>query len=420
MCAVYRVRWAEDPSIERAIKVMIDDNPGAAERFSAEARLLISLDHPNVLKVYELIDEEPPWIVMELLAGRDLEEHRDTVDPLRPDKVAEWFADLANGLQKVHDLGVVHRDLKPSNVMLGTDGVPRLIDFGVARDTSAARVTKAGIVVGTASYLPPELFMDSDPQHLQDQPEADVYSLAQTLCELLINRPIHDPERFQGPKLLVMIMQDKITRPFLDPREWDSNIPDGLAAIVIDATEQLPEDRIRSAKELERRLRVWLAERRATDRAPLSRATAQTLPPPPASRPASPTPRPRRSGLLGGLLGVGGLGLVGLGLVSIVALGAIGVAVLVQFAPDASERAVRTSLQATIASQSAELYACVEPPSASAFSLAIDTDSGSIRGVEVRGITDALAVRCLEDRVGAWNIPNVERPVRVEVPIRFH
>ncbi|MEZ4322486.1 MAG: protein kinase [Myxococcota bacterium] len=424
MCAVYRVRSAADPDVERAIKVMIDVHPGANERFAAEARLLISLDHPNVLKVYELVEENPPWIVMELLAGRDLEEHRDTVDHYRPEQLALWFADLAQGLQKVHDLGVVHRDLKPSNIMLGTDGVPRLIDFGVARDTTAARVTKAGIVVGTASYLPPELFLESNPQHLQDQPVADVYSLGQTLCELLINRPIHDPDEFHGPKLLVSIMQDKISRPHLDPREWDTNIPKGLADIVIDATQQLPEDRIDSARELERRLRAWLEQRARVERAPLSRSDVKTLPPPPTGGTSGPSEprqvRPRRSGgWLGGLLGMGAVGIVGLAVVGMLALGGLGIGLLVMFAPDAGQRTVAAAVEASIAGDSEAVQACVAGAGAKGFELDVVVARGSVKTVRIGGVSDPAAKACLEARVRSWSLPVVGGDVRVSIPVQL-
>jgi serine/threonine-protein kinase len=426
MCAVFRVRSPEDGT-ERAVKIMTDTNESAATRFTAEAKLLISLDHPNVLKVHTLHEEDPPWIVMDLLAGRDLEEHRDTEDPMRPDQIAAWFADLANGLQAVHDLGVVHRDLKPSNVMLGTDGVPRLIDFGVARDTSAARITKAGIVVGTASYLPPELFLESNPQHLQDQATADVYALGQTLCELLINRPVHDPEHFNGPKLLVQIMQDKITRPHLDPREWDDKIPDALATIVIDATQQLPEDRIQTARELEDRLRAWLHSRKAREAAPVSRADVKTLPPPPTSTSIAPTATrtaapPKRGGshVVNTLLGMGAVGLVGVGLVALVVVLVVGVAALMAFAPqgDPAAEAVTAALQASLKADADTVYDCVEPAGVGEFSLSVVADGGQYVSVGA-DVADGAALSCIRGVVEGWPAPDVGQRTAVSLPVRF-
>ena len=427
MCAVFRVRCQAD-GVERAIKVMTDTNESASTRFAAEARLLISLDHPNVLKVHELHEDDPPWIVMDLLAGRDLEEHRDTEDPMRPDQIAAWFANLANGLHAVHQLGVVHRDLKPSNIMLGTDGVPRLIDFGVARDTSAARITKAGIVVGTASYLPPELFLESNPQHLQDQATADVYALGQTLCELLINRPVHDPESFNGPKLLVQIMQDKITRPYLDPREWDENIPDALATIVIDATQQLPEDRIPSAHDLEDRLRAWLHSRQAREAAPLSRADVRTLPPPPTSTSIAPTaartnqpPKRGWSRVINTLLGMGAVGLVGVGLVGLFGVLLAGVALLMAFAPsptDPAVDAVTAAVQSSLRADAEAVHACVQPAGVGAFSLSVVADGGAYTSVST-DLTDPAVLGCVRSVVAAWPAPDVGEAVTVTVPVRF-
>lgn len=323
MCAVYRATRADAPDEQRAIKVLLDDDPALEQRFAYEAELLIALDHPNLLDVYELHPadperEQPAWIVMELLAGHDLEAHRDRADPLGPEQVARWMADIAQGLQTVHDRGVMHRDIKPSNIMLGDDGLPRLIDFGIARVAGSARLTTAGMVVGTASYLPPEVFTSPNPGELQDQPPTDVYALGQTLCELLINRAIHDPKVFKGADRMTRIMSDKLSRPYLDPREWDSKIPAGLAQIVIDATKQEPDERIGTAAELERRLRAWLTDRSRRDQAPVNRVDVSLLPPPPGRPSMPPTPPPSRRGAGVALLGAGAIGVVGVGGIGIV------------------------------------------------------------------------------------------------------
>lgn len=345
MCAVYRVTSEADPTVERAVKVLLDDDPAMEARFIAEAELLASLDHPNLIDVFELHradpdQDQPAWIVMELLGGRDLEELRDDAEALSPDQVARWFADVAQGLQRVHERGIVHRDIKPSNLMLGHDGSPRLIDFGIARQTSSAHQTRAGVVVGTASYLAPEMFLESTNSHLQDDPRSDVYGLGQTLCELLIRKPIHEPAEHRGPDRLIKIMRDKISRPHLDPRQWDPSVPKGLAQVVIDATRQEPSERITTAAGLEQRLRAYLAERAGAGvTAPVNRVNSASLPPPPtpgttrrALAPSLPPQSAPTGGGFGRWIGVGVVGLVGLGLLTAVVLTAASLMLALVFA----------------------------------------------------------------------------------------
>jgi eukaryotic-like serine/threonine-protein kinase len=270
MCAVFRGRSLSDSTQDRAIKVLYDNAPNAVERFIDEARLLNEIEHKNVIKVDHIESEErPPWIVMQMLAGYDLEEGREE-GAMQPTRAAEIFADVANGLATVHSMGVRHRDIKPANIMMSHDGVAHLIDFGIARDTSKAHLTQQGFVVGTASYLPPEIFIEDDPGAIQDSEQADVYALGQSLCEVLSGSAVHSREG-AGTTQMVAIIKDKMDRPHLDPREWRPGVPDALAEIVIAATMQEPAERISTAIEFEERLRQWLAERGSTEAAPVSR-----------------------------------------------------------------------------------------------------------------------------------------------------
>ncbi len=339
MSAVWRVRHDGEPGLERAVKVLIDQTPTSVDRFIAEARLLTQIEHPNVLRVHALeADTRPPWIVMELLAGRDLDEelHRG---PMEPERAARLIADVANGLAMVHGLGVRHRDIKPANVMVGRDGVGRLIDFGIAREIASSHVTSHGFVVGTAAYLPPEVFDEDSPQQAQDSEVADVYALGQTLCEVLSGQPVY-PRQGSGAALLARMMREKLERPHLDPREWRAVVPDDLAEIVIAATAREPKDRVPSAGALEERLRGWLEQRHSFEAAPITRVNPMALPPPPsgktpaatappAATPPSPSPKRRTSLVLSA-----GLATVLLG--GIAALTVLGVAALWWLAPGAS------------------------------------------------------------------------------------
>ncbi|HHO51299.1 MAG TPA: serine/threonine protein kinase, partial [Deltaproteobacteria bacterium] len=327
MCAVYRVR-PEAGGPECAIKMLLDHSEAARERFAREAQLLQRIDHPNVVRVHELRLERRPWLVMDLLVGRDLLERMRHEGPMDPEWAARLFVDLADGLATVHELGVRHRDIKPANIMLGDDGIPRLIDFGIARDVANAHITQKGFVVGTASYLPPEVFTEDDTRNAQDAVEADVYALGQTLWEVLTGSPLHEGTK-EGTEasLLVRIMRDKLDRPHLDPRTLAPHVPDGLAEVVSRATARELAERTPSARILAEDLKRWLSRRSSAEELapvtwmdprsliPLQRAAPTPVPIPVTIEPtAAPTPaRPRRR-WLGGLIRavIGALGMVGM------------------------------------------------------------------------------------------------------------
>jgi len=145
-------------------------------RFLREARIAGSLSHPNLVRVYDIAEHEGvPCIVMELLEGGTLEEGRLS---------AEEATQVADGLAYAHARGVVHRDLKPGNLLRTRDGVLKIADFGIARAVEETRVTQIGTVLGTLRYLAPEQAEGRDVG-----PEADVYSLAVVLDELLAEKP---------------------------------------------------------------------------------------------------------------------------------------------------------------------------------------------------------------------------------------
>jgi hypothetical protein len=178
MAVVYAAR---DTEIRRrvALKVLaahLAGDPDFRARFLREARIAGSLSHPNLVRVYDIDEHDGlPCIVMELLEGGTLEGGTLT---------SAEAAQVAEGLAYAHARGVVHRDLKPSNLLRTSDGVVKLADFGIARAAEETRLTQIGTVLGTLRYLSPEQAEGRDVG-----PEADVYSLAVVLNELLTEEP---------------------------------------------------------------------------------------------------------------------------------------------------------------------------------------------------------------------------------------
>jgi eukaryotic-like serine/threonine-protein kinase len=188
-----RVWRAADEMLDRAVAVKemrIDgtdpeDTRTRRERTLREARATARIDHPNVVRVYDVVDEgERLWIVMELVEGRSLEQIVTTDGPQGPRETARVGLGLVAALRRVHAAGVLHRDIKPGNVLI-EDGERRVVltDFGIAAMQDAKALTMAGMLVGSPDYMAPER-VSGRPQG----PPSDVWSLGATLCAALGGR----------------------------------------------------------------------------------------------------------------------------------------------------------------------------------------------------------------------------------------
>ncbi len=179
MATVWRAR---DIRLDRlvAVKRPHPGPPGddSAARLSREARAAASLNHPNLITVYDFgTDETGPYLVMELVDGPTLQ---DMAGRLESAEVIDMGARLADALATIHAAGVVHRDVKPANVIMSERG-PLLTDFGIATDPDAtAELTQPGMVVATPSYAAPEVLGGEAPT-----PASDVYSLGVVIDELI-------------------------------------------------------------------------------------------------------------------------------------------------------------------------------------------------------------------------------------------
>jgi len=172
----------------RAIKVLRPEyarDPGAVARFVRERTALVLFRHPNVVTLHDMVVEgDRLALVMDLVEGGDLGDHlRARGGALAAGEAAELTAQVGDALAAAHRAGIVHRDLKPANVLMD-GGQVRLGDFGIARIAGEASITTAGIMVGTAAYLAPEIIKGHEPG-----PAADVYAAGITLHELLTGQP---------------------------------------------------------------------------------------------------------------------------------------------------------------------------------------------------------------------------------------
>ena len=178
---------------KRAIKVLprkkVSDK-SYLDRFYLEARAAASLNHPNVVRIYDICSEDDThYMVMEYVQGSDLYEVVKSTGPLSIDKAVEYTSQAAVGLAHAHERELVHRDIKPANLLLTTNGVVKILDLGLALvnqdETASLTLLYNERIMGTADYLSPEQAVNS---HEVDH-RADIYSLGCTLYFLLTGHP---------------------------------------------------------------------------------------------------------------------------------------------------------------------------------------------------------------------------------------
>ena len=268
MGAVYRARQVS-LNREVAVKVLLAGDFASQpfqQRFRREAETAASLNHPNIVSIYEVGEHEgQPFFSMELIEGRNLAELvREKALPARD--ATQLLKTIAEAVHYAHERGLLHRDLKPSNVLVDVVGVPHVTDFGLAKKfesglelsvegkgpASAAAsqpstqdplnsLTLTGQVLGTPNYMPPE---QADPKRGQLSAASDVYSLGAMLYQLLTGRPPFMAETLTQTLRLVVESEP------VSPRVLNPAMPSDLETICLKCLEKDSERRYSSAKEL--------------------------------------------------------------------------------------------------------------------------------------------------------------------------
>ena len=254
-----------------ALKTLPPNMPDDSElfvRFLNEAGAVAALQHPNIVQVYEVSQHNGrPYFTMEFVEGCSLAQLIRDGAPLPPREAAALVQTVAQAVAHAHQRGIVHRDLKPANILITTNGVPKVTDFGLAKHLGLeSGMTQTGTVVGTPSYMAPEQALGS--RQLVSVP-ADIYALGAILFELLTGRP-----PFKAATILETLDLVRSQEP-VPPRRLQPGVPRDLETICLKCLAKEPAKRYAQALDLAEDLRRYLNNEpiRARPVGPVGRAT---------------------------------------------------------------------------------------------------------------------------------------------------
>jgi serine/threonine protein kinase len=252
MGVVYK---AEDTRLKRlvALKFLsphLTADAIAKERFIREAQAASALDHPNICTIYE-IDETAAspdlqfteglgqlFICMAYYAGETLKETM-IEGGLPLGQIMNIAVQIAQGLAKAHENGIVHRDIKPANIMITKDGLVKILDFGLAKLTGETRLTRSGVTAGTLSYLSPEQAQNQEVDH-----RSDIWSLGVLLYQMTTGKLPFDGEYD------LAILYSIVNKDPTPASQLNSNIPAELEQVISRALQKPPHDRYASMQKM--------------------------------------------------------------------------------------------------------------------------------------------------------------------------
>lgn len=234
----------EDPTLERCVAIKILPpkllrNQDALHRFLREAKVAARLDHPNIIKVFDIDEENGIYhIVMEFVEGVTLREYLETRKSFPLDETLHLFRQICSAIDYAHQQKVIHRDLKPENIMVVQGRTIKVMDFGIAVMDDRHSVTEAGVLVGTIAYVSPE-----QARGMIADARSDIYSLGVLFFEMLTGRLPFDAT---NPSEM---LQKHLNEKPLSPLQCNPALPPGVEGIVYKTLEKDPADRYQRVEE---------------------------------------------------------------------------------------------------------------------------------------------------------------------------
>jgi eukaryotic-like serine/threonine-protein kinase len=237
---------AFDEKLQRvvAIKVLAPEMAAtspARKRFLREARTSAAIRHENVVAIHAVEDEPIPYLVMEYIPGKTLQQRLDEQGPLDLADVLRLGKQIADGLAAAHAQGLIHRDIKPGNILLegGVTERVKITDFGLARTADDASLTQSGLIAGTPMYMAPE---QAQGQKLDQR--ADLFSLGSVLYQMLSGRP---PFRAANTVAVLRRVVEDAPRPI---PEIIPEVPEWVCRLIGHLHAKQPDDRYQTAQEI--------------------------------------------------------------------------------------------------------------------------------------------------------------------------
>jgi serine/threonine protein kinase len=227
---------------------MLRKKPEIIERFRNEAVILSQLNHPNIVALYDYVENENGYfIIMEYIEGETLAEYIETTTgPIPERRAISLFLKILDALQYAHGKNVLHRDIKPSNFIVLPDNDIKILDFGIAKniDGSSKSLTKTGLKIGTTMFM--------SPQQVKGQVldrRSDIYSLGVTLFQMVTGQLPYDESKTEYDLFNLIVNE-----PFPNPKDYYVGVSDEMCKVIYKATAKRPLDRYQSCDEFSKAL----------------------------------------------------------------------------------------------------------------------------------------------------------------------
>lgn len=237
---------AEDTRLGRTVAIKVIKGEGLDQesfaRFEQEAKATAGLSHPHIVSIYDIGQEgESHYLILEFVDGPNLSGLIRSQPGARCDAATmlRIGSQVCQALEYAHSHGILHRDIKPENIMITSAGLPKLMDFGLARALGGPNLTQRGVIIGTPAYLPPEQALGK-----RSDARSDLYSLGCVLYEMVTGKP-----PFHGDEPVKVIFSHINDLPVM-PRKLAPEIPTALEQIILKLLAKDPDQRYQSAGEL--------------------------------------------------------------------------------------------------------------------------------------------------------------------------